>query len=321
MHSLRNRFGDRLKEREPLARHVNIRLGGPADAYFEARSSDEVAQAAQAARDDGLPFVVLGGGSNTLPSDEGFRGLVIQAANRGWNIEEERVMAEAGVPSAFLARKTAEAGLTGLEWAVSLPGTVGGALRGNAGCFGGEMKDVVQSVAVLRRINGWMERIVLSNEECRFSYRDSLFKHSGDLILEAGLRLLVAPREECLAKLDAVLAQRKLDQPSDNPSAGCMFKNFEFRDETEIATLRERLDIPGAFLAARRIPAGWLIEQADLKGLTIGGAQVSQKHANFLVNRGDATASDVLQLISMVKTRIRDGYGVQLEEEVQLLGF
>ncbi len=313
-------FGERLKEHEPLAKHVNIRIGGPADFYVEARSSDEIRAAAEAALADGLPFVVLGGGSNTLPLDEGFRGLVIRAANRGRRIEEERVYAEEGVPSAFLARKTAEAGLTGLEWAVSLPGTIGGAVRGNAGCFGGETKDAVVSVDALRVADGKLERVVYTNDDCRFAYRDSAFKRSGDLVLDVELELVRAPKEECLARLEAVLAKRKAEQPSDNPSAGCMFKNFEFRDPSEIAKLRSVVDVPEPFLAAKRIPAGWLIEQADLKGASIGGAQVSMKHGNFLVNLGHATASDVLQVVSMIKMRVRDGFGIQLEEEVQLLG-
>jgi len=314
-------FGDRLKEKEPLAKRVNIRIGGPADFYVEAKSSEEIAAMVEACLADGLPFVVFGGGSNTLPSDEGFRGLVIQAANRGWEIDGTRVYAEAGVPSAFLARKTAEAGLTGLEWAISLPGTIGGAVRGNAGCFGGETKDALASVDALRVTDGKLERVTYAPEDCRFGYRDSAFKKNADVVLNVELELTNAPKEECLAKLDAVLSQRKLEQPSDSPSAGCMFKNFEYQAEADIAKLKSRLDVPEPFLKAKRIPAGWLIEQADLKGKAIGGAMVSEKHGNFLVNLGNATASDVLQLISLVKMKIRDEYGVQLEEEVQLLGF
>lgn len=318
---LRQRFGDRLKEGEPLAKHVNIRIGGPADFYVEAKTSDEIEAAVSAALADGLPFTILGGGSNTLPSDEGFRGLVIQAANRGWSIEGNRAYAEAGVPSAFLARKTAESGLTGFEWAVSLPGTIGGAVRGNAGCFGGETKDAIASVDALRVEDGRAARVVYAPRDCRFAYRDSAFKRNSDVVLDVELELAAAPKDECLARLDAVLAKRKLEQPSDSPSAGCMFKNFEYEDEADIEKLRARLDVPLEFLARKRIPAGWLIEQADLKGTRVGGAEVSGKHGNFLVNHGSATASDVLQLISLVKMKIRDLYGIQLEEEVQLLGF
>lgn len=318
---LKNLFGERLKEREPLAKHVNIRIGGPADFYVEAKSSDEIVSAAEAALADGLPFVVLGGGSNTLPSDEGFRGLVIQAANRNWKIDGRRVTAEAGLPSAFLARKAAEAGLTGFEWAVSLPGTIGGAVRGNAGCFGGETKDALVSVDVLRVAGGRIERVTCRKEACGFGYRESTFKHASDIVLSAEFEFSDAPKEACTARIEAVLSKRIAEQPNDAPSAGCMFKNFEFEDESEIAKLKGCVDVPEAFLRAKRLPAGWLVEQADLKGKKIGGAQVSDKHGNFLVNLGSATASDVLQLISLIKMRIRDEYGIQLEEEVQLIGF
>jgi UDP-N-acetylmuramate dehydrogenase len=316
---LKSRFGDRLKEGEPLAKHVNFRIGGPADFYLEAKNSAELEGAVAAALQDGAPFVVIGGGSNTLPSDGGFRGLVIQAANRGWSIDGDRVYAEAGVPSAFLARKAADAGLTGLEWAVSLPGTIGGAVRGNAGCFGGETKDVLASVDALRIDDGNVSRVVYSPEECRFAYRESAFKHNHDVVLAVELELVPAPKEECLAKIDAVLAQRKLEQPTDNPSAGCLFKNFDYQDDSELKKLKTRVDVPAEFLARKRIPAGWLIDQADLKGASIGAARVSEKHANFLVNTGGATASDIVQLMSRIKTRIRDEFGIQLQEEVQLL--
>ncbi len=313
--------GDRLKKGEPLAKHVHIRIGGPADFYFEARTSDEIVGAVQAALDDRLPVVIIGGGSNSLPSDDGYRGLVIQAANRNWKIEGAQVTAEAGVLSGFLARKTAEAGLTGFEWAVSLPGTIGGAVRGNAGCFGGETKDALVSVEVLRLADENIERVRLTNSDCHFGYRESAFKHNNDIVLSATFEFVSAPKETCLEKIDAVLAQRKADQPSDAPSAGCMFKNFDFKDESELEKLTSRIDVPEAFLKAKRLPAGWLIEQADLKGKSVGGAQVSDKHGNFLMNLGKATASDILQLISLIKLRIRDEYGIQLEEEVQLLGF
>lgn len=323
MNALAKLFGDRLKKNEPLAKHVNIRIGGPARWYLEARSSEEIVEAIRAARAGGVKFAILGGGSNTLPSDEGFDGLVIQAANRNWSVDQLsaiscQVSAEAGVLSAFLARKTAEAGLTGFEWAVSLPGTIGGAVRGNAGCFGGETKDAVFEVEALRP-DGSIARY--ANAACGFGYRDSIFKKNGEIVLSATLVLKPAPKEECLARLETALSKRKAEQPLEFSSAGCMFKNFEYRDESEIAKLKERLEVPKEFLDRKRIPAGWLIDQADLKGKKIGGAAVSNKHGNFLVNAGTATASDVIQLISLVKMKIRDEYEIQLEEEVQLLGF
>jgi len=320
MNALEGRFGDRLRRDEPLSKHVNIRVGGPADLYLEARSSEEIADAVRAALKDGLAYVVLGGGSNTLPSDEGFRGLVIQAANRAWRIEDERVYAEAGVPSAFLARKAAEAGLTGFEWAVSLPGTIGGAVRGNAGCFGGETKDVLASVDVLRIGDGELRTATYTPQQCAFGYRDSAFKRASDIVLDVELELTQASKDECLVKLDAVLVRRKKEQPSENPSAGCMFTNVDYKEERDIAKLKASLEVPKEFLDRKRIPAGWLIEHAGLKGMKIGAAQVSEKHGNFLVNLGGASASDIIQLLSLIKMRVRDAFGIQLHEEVQLLG-
>ncbi len=326
MNALASLPADRLKENEPLASHVNIRIGGPARWFFEAKSSKDISAAAKAANADDLPFAILGGGSNTLPSDDGFDGLVIQAANRNWSVGQMsdvrgQVYAEAGVLSSFLARKTAEVGLSGFEWAISLPGTIGGGVRGNAGCFGGEMKDSVARVTALRLDGGNAEIVSYSAPECKFGYRDSIFKHNDEIILAAEFALKPAPAKDCMERLEAALSKRKTEQPLAQSSAGCMFKNFEYKDEIEIEKLKSRLDVPKEFLERKRIPAGWLIEQADLKGKKIGGAQVSDKHGNFLVNTGKATASDVVQLISLIKMKLRDGYGVQLEEEVQLLGF
>lgn len=316
--ALKDRFGERLKENESLARHVNFRLGGPARFWLAAKTSDEIAEAVRAAREDGLKWVMLGGGSNVLPSDKGFDGLVIQAANRGWSVTGTDARAEAGVPSAFLARKTAGAGLAGFEWAVSLPGTVGGAVRGNAGCFGGEMSDVVREVEVLRVETGKVETV--PNRDCRFGYRDSIFKRSPDIILSATLELEQDDPDSCMKRLGEALSKRKAEQPQSEACAGCLFKNFEYDDGAAVAMLREKEDVPEAFLKARRIPAGWLIDRAGLKGECVGRACVSEKHGNFLVSEG-ATADQVVQLISRIKTRVRNEYGIQLEEEVQYLGF
>jgi UDP-N-acetylmuramate dehydrogenase len=319
--SLKEQFGDRLKENEPLAKHVNFRIGGPARWYIEAKTSDEIGTIVRAARTSGLKFAVLGGGSNTLPSDQGFDGLVIQAANRNWSVNGEVAAAEAGVLSSFLARKTAEAGLTGFEWAATLPGTIGGAVRGNAGCFGGEMSDVIESVEALDLNDPAAATRIFTDEECLFGYRDSIFKRGDFIVLAAVLKLTKAPVAFCLDRLEKVLEKRKAEQPTGQSSAGCMFKNFEYQDDEAVAKLKSRLNVPPEFLSRKRIPAGWLIERADLKGKKIGDAQVSDKHGNFLVNSGSATASEVIQLISLVKMKIRDEYGIQLEEEVQLLGF
>lgn len=306
-----------LKENEPLAKHTSYRLGGPAKYFVEAKTADEIAAAVTAAEAEKLPWFLLGAGSNILVSDEGFNGLVILAANRDFRFEGERLVAGAGAVMSLVVRKAAEAGYCGFEWAAALPGTVGGAVRGNAGCYGGQMSDLVEMVEVLRE----GKRLALKNADCEFGYRDSIFKHNRDVILTVTLKVALSNREECLTRLETTVAKRCASQPHDCCSAGCFFKNFEFRDAADVEKLACQVKVPDEFLKAKKIPAGWLIEQAGLKGEKIGGAQVSEQHANFIVNTGGATASDVLQLVSLIKMRLRDDYGVQLEEEVQLVGF
>lgn len=306
-----------LKENEPLSKHTNFRIGGPARWFGEARSREEFDELVRFAAEKGVPWHVIGGGSNTLASDEGFPGVVIQMAIRGVTIDGTTVVAEAGAMSAAVARQTADAGLQGMEWAISLPGTVGGAARGNAGCFGGEMKDVVRSVTVV--CNG--EVVERPTADLHFGYRESAIKHSQDVILSVTMELKPGDREALLKKLDDTLARRKASQPLYAGSAGCMFKNYDATEE-DLQRLAKEYDVlPPEMLASRRVSAGWLIDKLGLKGTRIGNAQISPEHGNFIMNLGNATASDVVQVVALVKTRARNQVGIQLQEEVQYLGF
>lgn len=314
------RFGAQYKEHEPLAKHVNFRIGGPARHFVEAKTSTDIIDAVALANKCGVAWFVLGGGSNTLVSDAGFDGLVIKAANRTLKIDGTRVMAEAGVISAAVARATAERGLRGFEWAISLPGTMGGAVRGNAGCFGGETKDSVESVRVLH--DGVVQ--TLRRDEVQFEYRHSIFKtpeRAHDVILDVTLLLREGDRAEAMGQLEKNLSGRKASQPLGSSSAGCMFKNFTYVDNADIAKLDAQYHLPENFRISRRIPAGWIIDQLGLKGTRIGDAMVSDVHGNFLVNKGAATADQIMQLIALIKSRVRSDVGVQLHEEVQYLGF
>jgi UDP-N-acetylmuramate dehydrogenase len=315
----RERFGVQFKEGEPLARHLNIRIGGPAKWFVEARNTQDLIDAVNMAQDFAVEYFILGGGSNTLVADAGFQGLVIKAANRTLRIENDRVIAEAGVISAAAARSSADAGLRGFEWAISLPGTIGGAVRGNAGCFGGEMKDSIESVRVLRR----GEILTLSNEDLHFAYRHSLLKENGndDVVLDVVLKLEQGSRDEALAQIDKNLQGRKASQPLGASSAGCMFKNFEWNDHAQVAQLEKLYEIPKEYLDRQRIPAGWIIDKLGLKGTAVGDAEVSLQHGNFLLNKGHATAEDILTLVTKLKKRIASETGVQLEEEVMHIGF
>jgi UDP-N-acetylmuramate dehydrogenase len=314
---LKEIFQDRLKQNEPLAKHLNFRIGGPARWFVEVKTIDELKGAIDAAKAGEVEYFVLGGGSNTLASDEGFDGLVIKIAMREHEIEGDLVTVDAGVISASLARATATAGLAGFEWAISLPGTIGGAVRGNAGCFGGEVKDTLQSADVL--CDG--EIVTLSSADLQFGYRESVIKHSEDIILRATFKLIPGNAEELKQKLDDTLAKRKADQPLHAGSAGCIFKNYEVKDEVEMANIEKEINVPDVMVQAHRISAGWVVDQLDMKGEQIGDAMISNEHGNFIINQGKATASDVIQLISLVKTRARKRYGIQLQEEVRYLGF
>jgi len=314
----------RIRDHEPMARHTNFRIGGPSRYYVEARTPEEVTRAIAAARDAGVPWFALGGGSNTLVADAGFDGLVIQLANRGVSVDGTRVTAGAGAISAAVARAAGDAGLTGFEWAISLPGTIGGAVRGNAGCFGGEMKDVVQDVRVLQVTSDEVRVTSVDGADCGFRYRHSIFKEHPDwIILEVTLALRSGDPAECRRRMDEYLMHRKSKQPLERPSAGCLFTNVEVNDLTP--TQLEQLDraTDGAWRSVAhdgQLPTGWLIERLGLKGHRVGNVMVSEKHGNFVINLGGGTAAEVAQLMEAVKGRARDAFGIALRTEVQFLG-
>lgn len=316
---MKERFGEAFRENEPLAKHCNFRIGGPAKYFVETKTTQDIADAVRLAEESNIAFFPLGGGSNTLASDKGYEGLVIKLANRNVKVDGDRVIADAGAISAAVARASAEAGLRGFEWAISLPGTIGGAVRGNAGCFGGEMREVVETVRVLH--DGKI--LTRTKDEMAFNYRWSVLKTPGnhDVVIDATLRLRKGERAEALAALEKNLAGRKASQPLGSSSAGCMFTNIPYTTEEEVATVAEKFGIPETMRSKHRLGAGWLLDRLDLKGTRVGDAMVSETHANFLVNAGKATADDVVQLIALLKTRVRDRVGIQLHEEVQYLGF
>lgn len=309
-------LGNRLKKNEPMARHTNFRIGGPAKWFAEVRSVEELKQVLEIAKTENLETFVFGGGSNMLVNDNGFNGIAIKIAMRSTSIKETTVTAEAGVLSAGLARATANAGLKGLTWAISLPGTIGGGVRGNAGCFGGEIKDHLISAQVLR--DGSI--IDLTKEALEFDYRESTVKHNNDIVLSATFQLEEGDPEELKAELDQNIINRKTSQPTDGGSAGCLFKNVDVSEE-DLQRLEQKLDIPAEMKSRRRLSVGWLIDNLDLKGTEVGDAKISEKHGNFMINKGNATADQVTQLIAIVKTKARDELGLKLEEEVQYIGF
>ncbi len=320
---LENIVGDRLRFDEPLSQFSHYHVGGLARFVVEATRAEEVQKLVAAAVEHGVPWVVIGGGTNILPSDSGFDGLVIRMANRSIQIDgqDARVTVEAGALSSLVARQTADAGLSGFEWAISLPGTIGGAVRGNAGCFGGEIRDSLLEADVLDPKTGRVH--MRKHAWFRFGYRDSRLKHERGIVLRVTLQLTRRPPEELREKLNYILQCRLSSQPKNAKCAGCAFTNVQFRDEKDVGQLAEALaePIPQKFLDDKRIPAGWLIDQAGLKGTCVGGACVSEQHGNFIVNNGGATADHIAQLIALLKARVRSTFGIQLHEEIEYIGF
>ncbi|HBU28267.1 TPA: hypothetical protein DEB00_04120 [Candidatus Uhrbacteria bacterium] len=314
--------GDRLKRNESLALHSHYGVGGPATYLVLAKTAEEVIAFVKAATEHNVPWVVIGGGTNILVNDAGFSGLVIKMANRSIKINHQtgEVVAEAGLLSSSLARQTGEAGLTGFEWGIGLPGTIGGAVRGNAGCFGGETKDKLVSVDVLDTQTGEIKTV--AKEALEMGYRHSKIKEVPWIVLRA--TFLFEPRDVVLNRetISEVLRCRLDGQPKNVKCAGCAFKNVDYVDEEDIAKLRTVVkDIPESFLQAKRIPAGWLVDRLGLKGTHVGGAAISEMHGNFITSDGTATADQIMQLIALVKSKVRDAYGIQLHEEVQFIGF
>ncbi len=338
-----------VEENVPLAKYTTFRIGGPARWLVKARSAEEIVAVARFANDQKIPLFLLSGGANILFSDTGFRGIVVKCEDRTLAIEGLRVVAGSGVPLLYLAQQIAQANLTGAEFCAAIPGAVGGAVRGNAGAFGGEMKDIVESVDI------WdgKERRTLSNLECQFGYRTSAIKqhqtlpnlpftqrggadvvsshlHKGEvrrgspwIVLSATLELKTGDAKAAQERIKELLLKKSSSQSLEDPSAGCMFKNVvlpsDFWLDAQHARWRDM--VPQEFIAKKILPAAWLIDHAELKGRKIGGTQVSLKHGNFIINNGNATAADVLMLVSIIKQKIRTLYGVQLEEEIEMVGF
>jgi UDP-N-acetylmuramate dehydrogenase len=301
-------FGDRLRLAEPVSRYTSARVGGPADALIEAHTAAELAETAFYLWQRGLPFVVLGSGSNVLISDAGVRGVVLLNQARQIRFDDEgdppTVWAESGAKIGLLARQAATRGLAGLEWATGIPGTLGGAVVGNAGAHGKDMADnlMVAEILHLNPLMGMGSSLELQKEtwpveQFAYEYRSSILKRKTleAVVLVVLLRLERSDPQTVQGKMDAFTEQRRRTQPP-GASMGSMFKNP-----------------PGDF-------AGRLIEAAGLKGRSIGGAQISPLHANFFVNNGNASSADIYALIQLAQKRVAEKIGVKLELEIELVG-
>ncbi len=283
-----------LERDVPMASLTTLRVGGPADRLVVARDGATLLAALRLGRDAEVPVFILGNGSDVVVADAGMRGLVVRNRARRAVIEGTRLRADAGAAMAMLVRRCAGAGLTGLEFGISIPGTLGGAVWANAGAHGREMRDVVRSVTA------WApdadEPIELGAEDCAFGYRESRFKHSGELVLSAALDLAEGDPGAIAAQVGAHQAQRLETQPLADQNAGSVFRNP-----------------PGDY-------AGRLADAAGLKGFRIGSASVSTKHANFIVSDRGGSAADVRAVGDHVRRVVAERFGVTLEYEIEFVG-
>lgn len=283
-----------IRTEEPMSKHTTFRIGGAAE-VFAAPDARELPQLLAMAKGADVPVTVIGNGSNLLVGDRGIRGLVIEIGERmsEVRIEGTILVAGAGALLSKAAQTAAAAGLGGLEFAAGIPGSVGGAVVMNAGAYGGEMKDVLQSVKVLTEEG---ELLSLAAAELELGYRHSCVPERKYIVVEATMELSAKPEEEIRACMAELRAKRVEKQPLEYPSAGSTFKRPE-----------------GYF-------AGKLIMDAGLRGYTVGGAQVSEKHCGFVINKGGATAADVRQLMQDVHDRVKEQFDVELEPEVKMIG-
>ena len=280
---------------EPMSRHTTFRVGGPADFFVTPKAKEEVRDVVRICKEAGMPYYIIGNGSNLLVSDAGYRGVIVQIYKEmnEVKVEGDLVKAQAGALLSGIAAKALGAELTGFEFASGIPGTIGGACVMNAGAYGGEMKDVLESVTVL---TGEGKIIELGRNELELGYRTSVIAKKGYIVLGAVLKLERGDGEKIKTYMDELKEKRVTKQPLEYPSAGSTFKRPE-----------------GYF-------AGKLIEDAGLRGFQVGGAQVSEKHCGFVINRDHATAADIMELMRQVQIRVKENSGVDLEPEVKRLG-
>ena len=280
---------------EPMKQHTTFRVGGNADYFVIPQSAEEVKNIVALCKEADMPYYILGNGSNLLVGDKGYRGVIIQIYKEmnHIRIDGDKVIAQAGALLSRVGTATLEAELTGFEFAAGIPGTVGGAVFMNAGAYGGEMKDIIANATVLTQDG---DIVTINKEDLELGYRTSVIAKKGYVVLEAEYQLQKGDKEAIRARMDELKVQRVTKQPLEYPSAGSTFKRPE-----------------GYF-------AGKLIQDAGLRGFQVGGAEVSEKHCGFVINKDQATAADIQELMRQVSDKVMQEFGVKLEPEVKTLG-
>ena len=277
---------------EPMSKHISFKTGGNADFFIKVYSVDEIKSILKISKENNIPIFILGNGTNILVKDEGYSGIVLQIKLEDIKIDGTKVIVQSGVKNAVLSKKLMDNNLTGFEFASGIPGTIGGAIKMNAGAYGGEIKDIVLEVTYMD-YEGNIH--IVNNSECEFSYRSSRFFNENAIILEAKLALKKGNKEEIQNKVNELLKQRKEKQPLEYPNAGSTFKRGE------------------NYITAK------LIDECGLKGYSIGGAQVSEKHSGFIINKDNATSTDILNLIEHVQKVVKKKTGEKIKLEIEVI--
>lgn len=291
-----NNNNNNILKNEPMSKHTSFKIGGMAEYFLKIQDEDELLNVLKLCNQENINFQIVGNGSNILVTEKGIKGFVIKLEMKKYSIEENNeycfIRVDSGMSLAEIAMIAYKNGYSGLEFASGIPGTIGGAIRMNAGAFGSEMKDIVIST---KCIDSFGNKYELSNEEQNFKYRSSTFENNGLIILQTVLKLKKASQDEIKNKMDEYAFKRKESQPLDYPSAGSIFKRNE------------------------NMPTAKMIDECGLKGYRIGGAEISEKHAGFIINKENATSQDVLDLIDIAKKEVKKKFDQDIELEVLII--
>jgi UDP-N-acetylmuramate dehydrogenase len=298
-----------VKSAQLLSRHTTMKIGGPAKYFVIVNQTDNLVDLLNFLAGEGIEFQIIGGGSNVLFGDEGFAGVVIKIETSKYFVEDSEITAEAGVSLGALINLATKNSLSGLEWASGIPGTVGGAVRGNAGAYGEEMSSSIKEVEVWR--DGQI--VLLEPKDCGFDYRTSVFKSNNNVILRVKIILKKDDPIQIAKKINDLYIERQNKLPN-QPSSGSFFKNIKISDWPG-----DKSELPQSFVERGMIPAGWLIEQCGLKGLKLGEAGISEKHGNFIINYGEASIDNILSIVDKVVGEVYNKYEITLEPEVEII--
>lgn len=283
----------KVKTNESMKKYTSFKAGGNAEILVKAKNKEDIINVLKVVKENNVPLVIIGNGSNILFRDKKFNGIVLKIELEDIELKENKTIISAGVKNAIIARKFLENSLQGFEALAGIPGTIGGAIRMNAGAYGTEIKDILKSVTYIDFST--LEMRTINNEECDFSYRHSIFCENKNIIISCELKLLEGNKEEIKNKMDEYANSRKEKQPLEYPSAGSTFKRGE------------------DFITAK------LIDECGLKGYKIGGAQVSEKHAGFIINKDNATSTDIINLIEYVRDTVKEKTGKVIELEIEII--